>query len=586
MNTKSMSRAKLKNKLIASFFILALTPTLVVGIFSCYKSINAIKSKTMKYSQQILRETSINIESNINSINMICDEILLMEPVQYSLQNYKDLDFVTKGNNIVNITDYFTGRYQILKYLNDVEIVTNDFEFLYNYGYCEFKKEELKSIAKMADELDGKIGWSYIFLNNKSNILVYRKLKSEKTRKGIGYLFIALDEQLFTNIYKDINLGEKSEVFIIDSQGMVISSIGTDVKMGKKYKQQNLIEELLRHNKENENIFTLVTDKEKYLVPNMPLNNEEWFLVSTIPYFNFNKESHEIMLNIIWVSIVCILAIAFLSITISKIIWRPLNKLVSHMKDVQKGKFDIEIDCNGNDEISYLTTNFKNMVVQIERLINEVKKEQDEKREIEIQMLQAQINPHFLFNTLNSLKWTAMISQANSVSKGLGALAEILRSTIIEKNELISIKDEVKNLDNYIIIQKIRYGTSFDITYDIDNQLLDCKILKFLLQPIVENSIIHGQNNIDHMLEIRLICYKEYDKIKIIIEDNGSGLDENKLMKELDTDKKNKEKISSIGIYNVSERIKLTFGEEYGLYIKGEKNLGTTVTIYIPIIND
>ena len=226
------------------------------------------------------------------------------------------------------------------------------------------------------------------------------------------------------------------------------------------------------------------------------------------------------------------------------------------------------------DEIGVISDNFDSMLKRVNELIEKTKLQEVEKRDLEIRMLQAQINPHFLFNTLNSLKWTALMNQDYTVSEGLSSLAELLRNTIIDKNEFVTIREELENIKNYFVIQKIRYGNSFDVQYEVDELLLENKVIKFILQPIVENSIIHGIDENKENQKIIIKIMSEEENILISIKDNGKGFNSKEKIKD--------NKLSGIGWNNVDERIKLTFGLDYGTNIYSEVNKGTIVKIVIP----
>ena len=205
--------------------------------------------------------------------------------------------------------------------------------------------------------------------------------------------------------------------------------------------------------------------------------------------------------------------------------------------------------------------------------------EQEQKRETQFQLLQAQINPHFLFNTLNTLHFLALMNDDKPVGEGISALAKLLRNTITDQKDEVSVAEEIENLKNYIIIQKLRYGDLFETVYNIDEEVKDCKILKFLLQPIVENSILHAfEEDREHqLLTIRAQKYHHY--LKISIGDNGKGFKP----KERKNSNRN---LSGIGIDNISERIRLMYGEKYSMQIQSSIGFGTIVTLLLPFTKE
>ena len=217
----------------------------------------------------------------------------------------------------------------------------------------------------------------------------------------------------------------------------------------------------------------------------------------------------------------------------------------------------------------------KNMAVQIEQ-------EQEDKRKAEIRLLQAQINPHFLFNTLDSLRFTAMMSRADTVSDGLSALSHILRNSIIDDNSFITLSDELRCIEDYIVIQKIRFGEFIELCKQIEPGTEDCLIMKFLLQPIVENSIIHGMQK-NRTLDITISAVRDADQIRITISDNGSGFDMDEKI-DRETHRIKSSKMSGIGLENVRQRLELEFRSEQSFSIQSEKGTGTSVVIAYPFM--
>jgi two-component system sensor histidine kinase YesM len=210
-----------------------------------------------------------------------------------------------------------------------------------------------------------------------------------------------------------------------------------------------------------------------------------------------------------------------------------------------------------------------------------VESEQQAKRDAELKMLQAQINPHFLFNTLNSLKWSAMMSGNEAVKQGIESLSELLRNTILVKEELVPLEVEIANLLHYATIQRIRYGDSFKLSFVMNDELYACLVPKFILQPIVENSILHAGSEDGRRVGIRVEGFREGADLRIVIADDGKGFDMNDAHARKSM---SHAKLSGIGIGNVDERIRIHFGAAYGLVTRSAPNEGTETVITLPIL--
>jgi two-component system sensor histidine kinase YesM len=226
------------------------------------------------------------------------------------------------------------------------------------------------------------------------------------------------------------------------------------------------------------------------------------------------------------------------------------------------------------------------MISRIEELINIVIDEQKVKSQLKYEALRSQINPHFLFNTLNIIKWSAKMSGANNVSKMISSLGILLETSMNKGDDEISFKEELELIKAYMFIQNVRYNDAFLLKINIPEEILNFKVLKFILQPIVENSIIHGFKNLKAENIISIKAEKAESYIKLTINDNGQGIEDKILQKIINDVEANdiKKKYSSIGLKNIADRIKLKYGNQYTLEIESLRDEGTTVLLTLPII--
>ncbi|MHB8062940.1 MAG: sensor histidine kinase, partial [Ruminiclostridium sp.] len=326
-------------------------------------------------------------------------------------------------------------------------------------------------------------------------------------------------------------------------------------------------------------------DGKPYLIAFSSLNSAQWFVVSTIPYSYLNSEAKKIRSDILLLSMACFILAVLLSYVFALSISRPLKRLVKAMKEVKKGNLSISISDDSNDEIGEVTGNFNSMLNEIKNLMDSVKNEEKQKRKAEIKTLQAQINPHFLSNTLNTVKWLAGTQKADNIEEIVTSLIQLLHVSMGKGGDFITMREEIEYIKNYVNIQEYRYYDKFKVIFDIEEEILDFKILKFLLQPVVENSIIHGIGPMAGQGIIAIKGFQYDDVLKITVTDNGTGIPNEKLSVLLVSNQEDKKyNFSGIGINNVRERIQMNFGELYGLQIESVLNLYTTVEVTLPII--
>jgi two-component system sensor histidine kinase YesM len=246
------------------------------------------------------------------------------------------------------------------------------------------------------------------------------------------------------------------------------------------------------------------------------------------------------------------------------------------MNQVVKGKYECDVVEECEDEIGQLTKNCDNTVKHLVKLMEENYQKSIHQRELELQRLQAQINPHFLFNTLNSFKYIAMLNNMPVLEEGITSFCNLLRQTIVLEDELIPIEQEFDNIKNYCKVQSIRYAGRFELVCSIDNKVKDKKIPRMILQPLVENCLIHGMKE-DVLLNIELNAYEEDTKIIILIQDDGKGMDINH-----DVISKNKSIcFNRIGLENVKERLEIIYSGKSVLKIYSEKGKGTEIRLEI-----
>jgi two-component system sensor histidine kinase YesM len=252
------------------------------------------------------------------------------------------------------------------------------------------------------------------------------------------------------------------------------------------------------------------------------------------------------------------------------------------MKMIEKGNFDTQVDVNSSNEIGQLGLRFNRMTAKIKELMLQNVQEQELKRKSELKALQAQINPHFLYNTLDSIIWMAEVNKSKEVVLMVSSLAKLFRLSLSKGDEIIPIRNEIEHIKSYLTIQKMRYKDKLDFEIQVDDHILSYKTIKIILQPLVENSIYHGIKNKDGVGLIRITGTQVGNKIVLSVIDNGIGMTPETLEALLQKPVPS-EQGSGMGVNNVNQRIKLYYGEEYGLQYESEPGQGTTVHIWLPM---
>ena len=282
-----------------------------------------------------------------------------------------------------------------------------------------------------------------------------------------------------------------------------------------------------------------------------------------------------------------LILIVLLSYYIPLSITRPIRKLSEVTDQVAKGDLTVRSDIRTGAEVGMLSDSLNTMIDKINELLEQVKKEQIRLRKAEFELLQSQINPHFLYNTLDTIVWLAEAGEQKKVVKMVGSLSEFFRTSLNQGKDIISIKEELQHVRSYLEIQQVRYQDILQYDIQVEEELYKYLIPKITIQPLVENALYHGIKNKRGVGKIIISGRQEEDHFSILIEDNGIGISEERLS-QVRAGVKNKVSTGKdiYGLYNVNERIRLNFGEKYGIFIESTYGEGTVVSVILPYMQE
>jgi two-component system sensor histidine kinase YesM len=315
----------------------------------------------------------------------------------------------------------------------------------------------------------------------------------------------------------------------------------------------------------------------RYLSARLPIVGTRWQLLSHIPYRAIVHGTHKITTATILITVSCFAILTAFTLLLSNVLARRIEALNRSMVRVESGDFEIEISDSSNDEIGQLSARFGRMVGKINNLITEVYQSRIVQKEAELEALQAQINPHFLYNSLSIIRWKAAMADLDELSQVAAMLATFYRTALNSGTNVISIADEVDNTRAYVYIQLVMHDGGFDAEFAIDDAVLQYRMPKLILQPIVENAIVHGiekKTTGKGALRIEARCSRR--EIRFLVCDNGAGMDAQRLASLFSETK------GGYGLFNVRERIRLFFGDPYGVQVESSPGGGTRVSVNIP----
>lgn len=397
-----------------------------------------------------------------------------------------------------------------------------------------------------------------------------------KDNRFQGVILIDLNLEFMKNIIKDVGIGNKGFVCIMDDNGDIVYAPNNDIvyRINPSWFKDNEVKNIIKTIK-----------AEKYQIQYTYSDYTKWKTLGILslnetlkPVYNIHK------FTFIFALIILFLGIS-ISIVITNSITKPIEKLRFLMKRAEEGELDVSFNSKYDDEIGQLGKSFNKMINSTKNLINLVYVEQQKKREAELKILQSQIKPHFLYNTLDTIQWIAIEHGSDEIVSIVRSLTNLFRIGLSKGKEQITVAEEIRHVDSYLRIQLSRYEDKFIYEFNIDDDLKDLKVTKIILQPIVENAIYHGIKTKRGKGRISIDIYREDDDLIFKVIDDGIGIPEQTL-KYLSNTLENIENRQEIGygLFNVHERIKLTFGKKYGVSIFSDEGKGTEVIIRHPII--
>lgn len=404
-------------------------------------------------------------------------------------------------------------------------------------------------------------------------ISMVRAINSEVDYERLALLIVNVNESTITKFFDDVGSKYGAKYCIVDGAGnFVIYPPEASEEM------QTMIKQVLQEPDTEQDYETQSLWQDKFCVAKEELGIEDWYLVGVVP-MDTKLLTGSFQKSIILLFVVLNVAVmAICSMTLFRLIFRPLFEMEDYMAHAENAVFtEIPVEGYGNNEITRLKRRFNSMVVAIEELLDKVKEEEKTLARNEFEILQAQINPHFLYNTLDGISALALTKQHDNCFKMTQALGQFYRNSLNSGKQVITVQDEMECLKNYATILNIRYDNKINLICDVQEEILKCHMLKLVLQPIVENAIHHGIRNKEGIGTISITGYGDEEELVFMVEDDGLGMTEEKI-EEIMKGKSQKGK-SGFGLYSGIQRISLFYDIKNPIKITSEINSGTQITV-------
>ena len=570
---REKSPTSIRKRMMMIFAVLISLTGLGIAALFIFVFRNGYSALSQVYLKDITRQTTNNLENNIQKIEDINLQILTSQTIQDQLKivNEEPLDTFGLQQCRQKIERELATEGLYASYVVSVSVIS-----LEGIEFSVKKEETIGTLFGFTEEeiyeANGTSLWG--LAGDTDRICVAKAILDFDTMKPIGYINIVYENSYFSSILEDNSTEYSAASYIVNDQGRIMSTNnspyqGTEFPMDIQIlrKQDKAVYDMLNSTQ----AFYYVGDE----MPNC------WTLVQTVSVKEFYKNMKRRII-ITALVVLAMLGISLLFVWIATLrIAKPTRELLESMKTLGKENRYPRVKVITQDEIGMIGTEYNRMAENIETLIEKVYKMELAQKQAELEFLQMQINPHFLYNALDTISWKALGEGNTDVSEMSIALAELLRATI-KKESFISLKEEMSTVKDYLYIQEQRFGDKISVDYQIDENLEDYQVPNFILQPLIENAIIHGLEPKVEKGKLLLRIKKQGEKLYFLIADDGVGMSEREIeilyeqCEENDTSK-------SIGIKNVYRRLILCYGENTRFYIKSKKNKGTEIRFSIPL---
>lgn len=559
----------------AFFITFSIFVTLLLGIIvlvSYEVSINQMQHNTSHYQQKLLREINEQISIQKTSI----EEVTLAMTRNSDLQNYLRGQQTDYGayRSISEVNKSFFNIAFSVPMIDSIHIYLKEVPFRENEGpirYLEFQEYRTKKWLSPLRDADSSWLRKHNIYSVQGNISVvsYARKVYDLDHEVEGVIVVNVKTDKFQKIMEDEVSGINR--LLIDSSDQPITYVGS-----KEDTSFTILKELKKNQQINLNKDGFIRYEDHFVVWSK-LFNTDWLLMEITPWKQVALGSIRLSILLGSIGLLAIGIAIIINYQISRQFTKPIHILLKRMDNFSMTKNDLQLPEDYENEFGSLFRQYKNLMNRIYLLYKDLETGYRQKRKAEVETLQANINPHFLYNTLDQLNWMAIEAGQTQISKVLELTGKMFRIGLSKGESFITIKQEINHLESYLQIQQIRLGKSFRYQVDVDESYLSSYMPKLTLQPFVENSIIHGFHNRDHgMIKIKMYYLQEY--FYIVIQDNGVGFHKEKQSTTKTT--------GGYGIRNVKDRLEAYFGENYSIDFYSEVESGTTVMIKIPKLDN
>lgn len=582
MRIRRFFSESLHHRLILYFMLLMMIPISVAGTLIYRASDVRISDSALALAEEVVGKTGENLEAVLLDMQSAAKQVaedhtvqILMDKLQDS-EKAEDSVILELDARLKQIAGMYAG-------LDGVYICLDDFTIAKSRYYAvrderralPMTMEQYKIIRNHED-----IQWivsdeGSLVADNMGNAVLSaaRLLPLSSTGQPCGIVVVEVRQSYLKQIF-DKKLGESGTIFLMSARSNIalLPAAASDEMVSDAVNQ-------IRWTDRKAATISL-HDRVIFYVP---LSLSEWTVIGVVMKQSLRGDSQEILTLFVVTVLMTLLLTIFVSGSLADYELRPIRRIQTYIKDMENGEFGKPLPSMRSDEIGSLAENTQEMSGKIGELLETVKTEQKRMRTAEFKALQAQINPHFLYNSLDSINWLVRKGNTEKATEMISALTTFFRIGLSKGRDIITVREELEHVRSYLVIQKIRYENQFEYSFYVDPETENYFVPKLMLQPLVENALYHGIKLCDRKCILMIQILSHGDRIEIEVLDNGAGMDAETLESVRKAmEHKGENRANSYGVVNVNDRIQILAGQEYGLRLTSEKGVGTSARIVLP----
>lgn len=567
-------------KLFFSCLLVTLLISFISGGITYYIASNIILNKTIIQTEETVRQISENYDSFMKQI---------FNKMEYLAFNPTVQEELIYGRPGVGEEGYYSGTRKVKRLMVQMydSIHMEDME-IYSYNgkeyFCSVQNQppNLPNAEKLKKKACENIG-GIVCVNDlgySGNLQVLKEIKDILSLQPLGVLRTSIRLSSLQKIQRNVDFASSGKILLLDDENKLI--LGEKSELTQKARQLFV---------NWEDSFQYEIDGTLYQVVYQVSQDTGWKTIGILPVREISKSIMPLQMGTGAAVLSGILLSLFLSAAMSFILGGPIKNTAGALNRFSKGDFTVRLDAERKDEFGEMNLVFNSTIKQVEQLLDEISHSRILNKEMEFKALQAQINPHFLYNALDTINWMARKEGKEEICDMISAVSNLLRISISNKETVFTIEKELRYVKDYLYIQNTRYRDRFEVVFDVEPEVAGQMIPKLTIQPLVENAIVHSVEISKNRTILTISCYRKDENVEIIVSDTGVGIPEatlHRLQQNSAAGKADSKKAghTGLGIYAVSQRVKYLYGNDYGLTIFSEPGKGTRAVIRFPFQTD